>query len=226
MWEVRAGCEACGMERGQAAVPVGDVRARACTHTKPCPEAAVGPARPGRTTNRRAQPPISTPGPTGVEGAGGTEGPGRGAGRRQRRLTDNTLTTSPDRLEAAARPAGPGRASSRRAERSSRRGRRAGGQAARRPEICRGNKQQKRAGRRPPAHTAAGPHKAARPHSRGLRHPEHQQHHVVEMGGIEPPSQRGARNTSGTTITARILARHSKRGRHQPTPCASALTHP
>ena len=23
MWEVRAGCEACGMERGQAAVPVG-----------------------------------------------------------------------------------------------------------------------------------------------------------------------------------------------------------
>ena len=46
----------------------------------------------------------------------------------------------PDRLEAAARPAGPGRASSRRAERSSRRGRRAGGQATRRPEICRGNK--------------------------------------------------------------------------------------
>ena len=33
----------------------------------------------------------------------------------------------PDRLEAAAGPAGPGRASSRRAERSSRRGRRAGG---------------------------------------------------------------------------------------------------
>ena len=45
-------------------------------------------------------------------------------------------------LEAAARPAGPGRASRRRAERSSRRGRRAGGQAARRSEICRGNKQQ------------------------------------------------------------------------------------
>ena len=156
---------------GLAAVPVGDVRARACTHTKPCPEAAVGPARPGRTTNRRAQPPISTPGPTGVKGAGGTEGPGRGAGGRQRKLTDNTLTTSPDRLEAAARPAGPGRASSRRAERSSRRGRRAGGQAARRPEICRGNKQQKREGRRPRAH------QAARPNSRALRRPEHQRHH-------------------------------------------------
>ena len=48
--------------------------------------------------------------------------------------------TSPARLEAAAGPAGPGRASRRRAERSSRRGRRAGGQATRRPEIWRGRK--------------------------------------------------------------------------------------
>ena len=54
---------------------------------------------------------------------------------------DQATHRHPDRLEAAARPAGPGRASSRRAERSSRRGRRAGGQDARRPEICRGNKQ-------------------------------------------------------------------------------------
>ena len=60
----------------------------------------------------------------------------------------------PDRLEAAARPAGPGRASRRRAERSSRRGRRAGGQAARRPEICRGNK---------PPHTPRRHNKTARP---------------------------------------------------------------
>ena len=52
----------------------------------------------------------------------------------------------PDRLEAAARPAGPGRTTSRRAERSSRRGRRAGGQAARRPEICRGNEQGRTSG--------------------------------------------------------------------------------
>ena len=51
-----------------------------------------------------------------------------------------------------------------------------------------------RAGRRPPAHTAAGPS--------------------------------GARNTRGATSNARTPARHSKRGRHQPTPCASALTHP
>ena len=40
--------------------------------------------------------------------------------------------------------AGPGRASRRRAERSSQRGRRAGGQATRRPEICRGHKQTSR----------------------------------------------------------------------------------
>ena len=175
------------------------------------------------------------PGPTGVEGAGGTEGPGRGAGRRQRRLTDNTLTTSPDRLEAAARPAGPGRASSRRAERSSRRGRRAGGQAARRPEICRGNKQQKRAGRRPPAHTAARPIKAGNRWPKIRRCPEHQRDRIVEMGGIEPPSKRGGRRSgeakqrrrSGEAASsARAPARHSKRGRHQPTPCASALTHP
>ena len=50
---------------------------------------------------------------------------------------------SPDhsqRREGGARPAGPGRASRRRAERSSRRGRRAGGQATRRPETWRGHK--------------------------------------------------------------------------------------
>ena len=41
------------------------------------------------------------------------------------------------RLEGGARPAGPGRASRRRAERSSRRGRRAGGQASRRTEVWR-----------------------------------------------------------------------------------------
>ena len=65
----------------------------------------------------------------------------------------------PDRLEAVARPAGPGRASSRRAERSSRRGRRAGGQASRRPEICRGNKQ----------HEAARPHRGRAAHASGRK---------------------------------------------------------
>ena len=82
------------------------------------------------------EPHVSAPGSAGVEGAGGTGGHGR-ASRR-----------GAERSEAAAGPAGPGRASRRRAERSSRRGRRAGGQAPRRPEICRGNKQ----------------HEAARPH--------------------------------------------------------------
>ena len=56
----------------------------------------------------------------------------------------STRAPSPARLEAAAWPAGPGRASRRRAERSSQRGRRAGGQATRRPEIRRGYKEIRR----------------------------------------------------------------------------------
>ena len=37
---------------------------------------------------------------------------------------------------------------------------------------------------------------------------------------------RGGRRSGEATSNASTLARHSKRGRHQPTPCASALTHP
>ena len=50
------------------------------------------------------------------------------------------------RSEADGRPAGHGRASSRRAERSSRRGQRAGGQVSRRPEIWRGSGGGRRSG--------------------------------------------------------------------------------
>ena len=68
-----------------------------------------------------------TPGPAGVEGAGGTGGPDRGAGGRRRSLSAHKRQARPiggaagpagpgrashrhpDRLEAAARPAGPGR---------------------------------------------------------------------------------------------------------------------
>ena len=65
-----------------------------------------------------------------------------------------------------------------------------------------------RAGRRPRAHTAARPsraRKATRPDESGPR---------------------GGRRSGEATSNASTLARHSKRGRHQPTPCASALTHP
>ena len=69
----------------------------------------------------------STPGPAGVEGAGGAGGPDRGAGGRRRSLSTHKRQARPiggaarpegpgrashrhpDRLEAAARPAGPGR---------------------------------------------------------------------------------------------------------------------
>ena len=76
--------------------------------------------------------------------------------------------------------AGPGRASRRRAERSSLRGRLAGGP--------------------PPTGAQSSPARRVRPD--------------------------GTRNTSGATSNARAPARHSKRGRHQPTPCANVLTHP
>ena len=58
-----------------------------------CRWAAAGP---GRATSRRVEAPISNPGPTGLEGAGGTRGPGCGARGRWRGL--------------AAAPVGGGRA--------------------------------------------------------------------------------------------------------------------
>ena len=48
-----------------------------------CPWAAAGT---GQTTSQRTKPPISTPGPTGMKGAGGAGGPSCGAlGRRRDR---------------------------------------------------------------------------------------------------------------------------------------------
>ena len=111
----------------------------------------------------------STPGPAGVEGAGGTGGPDRGAGGRRRSLSTHkrqarpigcaagpagpgrTSHRHPDRLEAAARPAGPGRGA----------GGRWQGLAGLRndaPSEARGADSE-RAGRHPPAHTAARPNK-------------------------------------------------------------------
>ena len=84
------------------------------------------------------------------------------------------------RLRCRWAAAGPGRASRRRAERSSQRGRRAGGP--------------------PPTGAHSSPARQVRP--------------------------RGGRRSGEATSNASTLARHSKRGRHQPTPCASALTHP
>ena len=122
-----------------------------------CPWAAAGPGR----ASRRCAAPISTPGTTGVEGAGGTRGPGCGARERWRGL--------------AAVPVGGGRARAGleidHSERSSRvaisrAGRRPPAHSAARPT----GQEAQRAGRRPRAHKAARPsraHRAARP----SRHP-------------------------------------------------------
>ena len=128
--------------------------------TRPCtPYGAVHPLR-GSAPDQKgcnaygsgAAPPITR---TNAESA--RRGPGCGARGRWRGLAGQRTNNEPDRLEAAAGPAGPGRASSRRAERSSRRGRRAGGQATRRPEICRGNEQ----------HAAARLHRDRAAHTSG-----------------------------------------------------------
>ena len=87
-------CSARGRRRSLAGRPVGGRRYKR-QHTRShwcgglrrdrrarlqCPWAAAGP---GRTTSRRTEPHVSTPGPTGVEGAGGSC---RGAGGRRRDL--------------------------------------------------------------------------------------------------------------------------------------------
>ena len=93
-------------------------------------------------------------------------GPSRGAGGRWRGLAGNTQTISTARLEAAARPAGPGRPTSRRAELKARSadGERAGRpRGGRRPGGAQNTSDAtscadgSRAGRCPPAHTAARP---------------------------------------------------------------------
>ena len=106
---------------GQASVPVGGGR-----------------AWPGFETTRQAN--DQQPSAGGVEAAAGPAGQASAPVGGGRDRADYPTALSTARLEAAAGPAGPGRASRRRAERSSRRGRRAGGQAPRQPEIRRCHK--------------------------------------------------------------------------------------
>ena len=125
------------------------------------------------------------PGPTGVEGAGGICCSARGRCRGLAGLRPNApshtsahqvplVWTAPE--ASAAVPVGGGRA-------------RAG------LEIDHSERSSRvaisRAGRRPPAHTAAGPHKAARPRSRIRRHPEHQR--APDNGYDSETSPRGSR---------------------------------
>ena len=133
-------------------------------------------------------------GPTGVKGAGGAAGPGCGAHGQQRhyrlpnfarnlswsffetpqkRCNSNDANSMFEQAAGELRAklmgeaeAGPGRGAG---------GRRQGQGGPRdRPLRAAGSRVAiSRAGRRPPAHTAAGPHKAARPHRRDLRRPKH-----------------------------------------------------
>ena len=172
-------CGARGRRRSLAGRPVGGRRYKR-QHTRShwcggrrrdrrailqCPWAAAGP---GRTTSRRTEPHVSTPGPTGVEGAGGSC---RGAGGRRRDLPRcrwapegpaavpvggggawpgfepthpaTRQRPGPTGVEGAGGSGGHGRAS--RSTTPSRRlacGDLAGGRARRRPEHQRSHKQQ------------------------------------------------------------------------------------
>ena len=135
---------------------------------------------------RRAAAPSHTPGPAGVEGAGGAGGPDRGAGgrrqglstRRQQAPTDGRPPRADQHYRAWPRcrwaAAGPGRTPSRRTQPHTR-PRRCGGRRQGRgrqhaddePDRLEAAARPAGPGRRPPAHTAARPSKhneAARPH--------------------------------------------------------------
>ena len=123
-------------------------------HAKLVVDPAMRDARPGRASRRRA-------------GYHQSTRPHWCGGRRRGRRAW---------LRCPWAVAGPGRASRRRAERSSRRGRLAGGP----PPTGTQSSPAKRAGRPRGGRKSGG--------GQARRRPEHQQHHVVEMGGIEPPS--------------------------------------
>ena len=68
---------ACGRRQGHGGIQAPPTRRERRARLR-CPWAVAGP---GRASSRRAEPIISTPGSTGVEGAGGTGGHGRASRR-------------------------------------------------------------------------------------------------------------------------------------------------
>ena len=141
--------------------PIGGHRV-ACGARPRCRRAAAGP---GQTTGQRTEQ-HQRPGSTGVEGAGGTGGHGRAS-----RSTTPSLQARVWRSRGRPGPPAPGTSAGPQATTRGNK-RRVGGQAGRRPEIRRRPEHQQchtattcstngeRAGRRPPAHTAARPFKA------------------------------------------------------------------
>ena len=172
----------------------------ACGGTRPrCPWAAAGP---GRASRRRARQHISDPAPLvwrapeGPEGTGGLRGAAPNDVRR------------PSLAGAQSSPA----------------------RHSRRPEHQRGHKQQHaaRTARGRTGHAAVGDQAGQQTTSRKTA-----AHGRIDQPGPQD-STPGARNTGDRARRPkhqqrhkhRAPARHSKRGRHQPTPCANVLTHP
>ena len=156
-------------------------------------------AGPGQATSRRVEAPISNPGPTGLEGAGGTRGPGCGARGRWRGLAGlrHDRTPSAAGVEGAGVSGGPGcGAGGRRQGQGGLRDRHfrafrlacgdlAGGRARRRPEHPWGHKQHKQEGRHPREQPAARPNNTPR----GAQNTSGATRH---LGTTKPPSPTGA----------------------------------
>ena len=166
--------------------PIGGHRV-ACGARPRCRRAAAGP---GQTTSQRTEQ-HQRPGTTGVEGAGGTGGHGRGAGGRRRGpaglradAPSHTQQHGAAGVEGAGGTGGSGRGAG---------GRRQGQGGPRdRPLRAAGSRVAiSRAGRRPPAHTAARPFKAGLRRPEIRRRPEHQRHSTSPATGKGKPTAPG-----------------------------------
>ena len=147
-----------------------------------CRWAAAGP---GRASRRRTKPHVSTPGTTGVEGTGGicrsASGRRQGlAGLRDNAPSHTSAHQAPPVWRAPEGPEGTATVPV------------GGGRARAGLEIDHSERSSRvaisRAGRRPPAHTAARPHKAARPDKSGPTAPG------TPVGATSSPAQRAPDN--------------------------------
>ena len=147
-----------------------------------CRWAAAGPGR----ASRRCAAPISTPGPTGLEGAGVSGGPGCGAGgwrQGQGGPRDRPLRAAGSRVAIS------------------------------------------RAGRRPPAHTAA------RPKGQARRRPEHQRRHtttrVRQRGGYRSTRPLSAHSaTASSRLRPNVPQSWRRRRIHRNMPPTTAAPRP
>ena len=213
--------------------------------------AGYGGAWPGFETTRRAT--HQRPGAAGVEGAGGSGGHGRASRSttpsearvwRSRGRPGPTAPGTPAEPQATSSIANYGCTAGVKGARGpgcGARGRRQGLDGLRddAPSHTPATHHRRHGGRRRDRRArlrrpwAAGPGRGAGGRQQGQGGPRDRplraagSRVAISRAGRRPPAHTAARPTSSArTLRGIATARHSKRGRHQPTPCASALTHP